>query len=125
MIKMSVSVRISKMLRMTALMIGLLSISISVFEYRIEDRIENEFEASFKQKDQDHKSDSSEGKQFYLPDYQATISSFQLHLEYMPNMLGQIPVLIEVRTWFYKKHPLTELNFFRTLFQHIISPNAP
>jgi hypothetical protein len=121
----SVSVRISKMLRMTALMIGLLSISISVFEYRIEDRIENEFEANIQQKDQDHKSDSSDGKQFYLPDYQATISSFQLHLDYMPSLLGQIPVLIAVRNWFPKNHPLNELNFFRTLFGHIISPNAP
>lgn len=110
---------------MTALMIGLLSISISVFEYRIEDRIENEFEANIQQKDRDQKSDSSDGKQFYLPDYQATISSFQLHLVYMPSLLGQISVLITVRNWFPKNHPLTELNFFRTLFGHIISPNAP
>lgn len=110
---------------MIALTIGLLSISITVFEYRIEDRIENDLEARDHQKGQENDSESSEGKQFYLPDYQATISSFQFHLENMPNLLRQLPILIFVRSWFNKKHPLTELNFFRTLFHHIISPNAP
>jgi hypothetical protein len=113
------------MVRAITLMIGLLSISISVFEYRIEDRIENELEATYHQKDQETDSDSSDENQIYLPDYQATISSFQLHLENMPSLLGQVPVLISVKNWFHKNPPLTELNFFRTLFQHIISPNAP
>jgi hypothetical protein len=106
-------------------MIGLLSISISVFEYRIEDRIENELESRLQQKDQNHPPASHDDRQYDLPDYQATISSFQFHLENTPSLLGQIPVLITVRNWFQKKHPLTEFNFFRTLFQHIISPNAP
>ena len=122
---MSVSFRISNMLRIAALLIGLLSISISVFEYRIEDRIENELAWGIHQKDQDQSSDSPKDTQFHLPDYLATISSFQIHLENMPNLLAQIPLLITVRKWFYKKSTFTEINFFRTLFQHIISPNAP
>jgi hypothetical protein len=122
---MSVSVRISKILKIAALLIGFLSIAISVFEYRIEERLENDLAAALHQKDQDQSSESSKDPQFHLPDYQATISSFQIHLENIPNLLAQIPVLITVRKWFYKKSPLSELNFFRTLFQHIISPNAP
>lgn len=122
---MSASVRISKILKIAALLIGFLSMTISVFEYRIEDRLENELAASIHQKDQDQSSESPKDPQLHLPDYQATISSFQLHLENIPNLLAQIPVLITARKWFYKKSPISELNFFRTLFQHIISPNAP
>ncbi|MBR9999517.1 MAG: hypothetical protein KFF73_11125 [Cyclobacteriaceae bacterium] len=117
--------KISHTIRSVTLLIGLLSISLSVFEYRIEDRIEDELETARHQKDMDQEPGQDEGTQIYLPDYLATISSFQLHLENIPSLLGYIPVLISVRNWFQIKHPLTELNFFRTLFQHIIAPNAP
>jgi hypothetical protein len=103
------------------MMIGLMSISISVFEYGIEDRIQDELEVARQEKD----ADQDAGDQNFLPDYEATISSFQLHLENVPSLLGYAPVLISVRDWVQVKHPLTELNFFRTLFQHIIAPNAP
>ena len=104
---------------MVTLIIGLLSISISVFEYRIQDRLQDEMEAACDEAGKDA------GSQNYLPDYQATISSFQLHLENTPGLLVISPVLILVRDWIQMRHPITELNFFRTLFQHIIAPNAP
>jgi len=122
---MSVSGKISEILRLLTLVIGLLSMSISVFEYRIEDRIEHELEANKHQESSGDESKTSDDRQLYLPDYQATITSYQLHLVKIPNLLGHIPVLVSVTKWFPDKHPLTELNFFRTLFQHIISTNAP
>jgi hypothetical protein len=118
---MKISGKISNLFRLIALLIGLLSISISAFEYRIEDRISDEIETT----GQDDEAEPGDAGHAYLPDYQATISSFQLHLENLPCLLGYIPVLISVRVWVQTGHPLTELNFFRTLFQHIIAPNAP
>ena len=118
---MKISRKISKVLRSFTLMIGILSISISVFEYRIADRIEDELESARKNKEKGKET----GEPTFLPDYQATISSFQLHLVNLPSLLGYTPVLISVRKWFQLNHPLNELNFFRTLFEHIIAPNAP
>lgn len=118
---MKMSCKISNLIRLITLMTGLLSISISAFEYRIEDRIADEIEASGQETD----TDRDDSDHVYLPDYQATISSFQLHLVNLPSLMGHIPVLISERDWFQTGHPLTELNFFRTLFQHIIAPNAP
>jgi hypothetical protein len=118
---MKITGKISDLLRMVTLMIGLMSISISVFEYRIEDRIQDELEIARQKEDPDQDA----GDQNFLPDYQATISSFQLHLENVPSMVGFAPVLTSVRDWVQIRQPLTEINFFRTLFQHIIAPNAP
>jgi hypothetical protein len=118
---MKITGKISDLLRMVTLMIGLMSISISVFEYRIEDRIQDELEIARQKQDPDQDA----GDQNFLPDYQATISSFQLHLENVPSMVGFAPVLTSVRDWVQIRQPLTEINFFRTLFQHIIAPNAP
>jgi hypothetical protein len=122
---MSVTGKISVILRFIAILIGMLSISISAFEYRIEDRIEDRLEVTAHQQNTDEKSDSDDSQNLYLPDYQATISYFQFHIINITNLLGHIPDLVLVKTWFQVGHPLTELNFFRTLFQHIISPNAP
>jgi hypothetical protein len=122
---MSASGRISIILRSFTLVIGLLSISVSVFEYRIEDRIENELESARNQDDTAGEANAGDDNPLYLPDYEATINSFQLHLINIPNFLGHIPELVIETIWYHIKHPLIELNFFRTLFQHIISPNAP
>ncbi len=116
---------ISSILRIITLVISLITISVSIFEYGIQNRIEEELaRAQDAEKTNHRKSDNDHGI-FYLPDYQATISSFQIHMEQSPVNMETVPVLLFIRIWHHKNLSISELDFFKTLFQHIISPNAP
>lgn len=116
--------KISRLLKSLTLVIGLITASVSLFEYGIEDRIEKEF-AIDHQKDDNSDDQSESNDPFYLPDYQATISSFQLHIDQVPKINDQIDFITIVRKWYRNISYITDYDFFKTLFQHIISPNAP
>jgi len=122
---MTTYIRISHILRIITLVIGLFTISVSILEYRIKNRIEEKIAQLESKGETEQSTPDKNSNQSYLPDYQATISTFQLHMEQVPEILEHVPILLFIRKWFQKNFSITELNFFKTLFQHIISPNAP
>lgn len=112
--------RISYLSSYLALALGLLTISVTLFQYAFEDKLEHNKSITNKKQDK-----TGNETQLYLPDYQATLSSFQLHIDQIPRFQENIPVIIFIRTWNEKHFFLTGIDYFKTLFQHIISPNAP
>ncbi len=115
---------ISGYLRTIALIIIGLTLSVSTFEYSIQDSIEKKYtERENAPAEQDQQTGTE--KQLFLPDYQATLSSFQLHIDQIPRIQVWVAEINFKRTWSSIFFILPESEFFKTLFRHIISPNAP
>lgn len=121
-------IQIPDLLRMATLILGLLTISVSFFEYGIQEKLEERFAVEKKAvADNTSKADGSQEKEdvFYLPDYQATISSYQLHMDQVPKLNDFVSPLLYERKWYPVECILKDLSYFNTLFRRIISPNAP
>jgi len=63
--------------------------------------------------------------QVYIQEYQASTNHIQLHIDVLGELTERIPEKItSFRKAYYIFIPIQE-RLFKTLFQHIISPNAP
>ncbi len=116
---------IPDLLRAITLITGLLTASVSFFEYGIQEKIREEFGSGNEIQEKGGHSQAENEDSFYVPDYQATISSFQLHIDQAPALQDYIPGIVLIKKWYQRELCLSGLAFFKTLFQHIISPNAP
>lgn len=122
--KVRVRIYIQNFLRVVALALGLFSISISSFDYIIRDKIVEDQSLVQSENNKDSNQEENEDS-FYLPEYQATISSFQVHIDQLANVDISIPMITLDEKWNQRIFIFFSTSFFKTLFQHIISPNAP
>jgi hypothetical protein len=116
-------INIGDIIRQLVLICGLLVITISSLNYVIQERIVNDLsEIEFN----DEKENSEKNHDFiYLPDYLASISSFQIDVDFILDILFDIPFSTEDKCWHEHVLEYRSISFFKILFQHIISPNAP
>ena len=91
--------------------------------YLIQERIVNDLSEIELNDEHEH---SEEHHDFiYLPDYLATISYFQIDVDFILNILFDIPFSTEDKCWNEHVQEYRNISFFKILFQNIISPNAP
>lgn len=121
---MEARIYIQDFLRVAALALGLFSISISSFDYIIRDKIEDDQSLVQSENSEDGSQEENDDP-FYLPEYQATLSSFQVHLDHLADVDISISMITLVEKWNQRVFIFFSSSFFKTLFQHIISPNAP
>jgi len=74
---------------------------------------------------EDEDNPGDDPKTIYLPDYVASISSFQISVDLIQNMLFDIPFVTEIKFWHEAVLEYRIISFFKILFQYIIAPNAP
>ena len=117
-------INILNFLRVAALVLGLFSISLTSFDYIIKDKIEKDVSLTQSNDDEDSKEEENDDT-FYLPEYQATLSTFQIHIDQVTDLEISIPILTTVEKWNHRIFIFFGTSYFKTLFQHIISPNAP
>ena len=114
---------IAKLIRVLILTSGLLAISISSFNYLIQDRIEEDL-SKIEQAEAD--GDSERDHEFiYLPYYLASITTLQIDLHHFLDILFDIPLVVEDKCHYENIPEFTTSSFFKILFHNIIAPNAP
>jgi hypothetical protein len=114
---------IGNIIRKLVLICGLLAITISSLNYLIQERIVNDLsEIEFNDEEENPKKNHDF---IYLPDYLASISSFQIDVDFILNILFDIPFSTEDKCWHEHVLEYSSTAFFKILFQNIISPNAP
>jgi hypothetical protein len=91
--------------------------------YLIQERIVNDLSKTEFNEDQDNP--EKDHDIIYLPDYLASISSFQIDVDLILNVLFDIPFATEDKYWHEYVPEYSSTSFFKILFQNIISPNAP
>ena len=114
---------IGNIIRALVLVCGLLAITISSLNYLIQERIVNDLSKIKHNEDEDNPEKDHEI--IYLPDYLASISSFQIDVGQILNILFDIPFATEDKCWNEQVLEYMSTSFFKILFQNIISPNAP
>jgi hypothetical protein len=114
---------IENTIRGLVLICGLLAITISSMNYLIQERIVNDLSKTEFNEDQDNP--EKDHDIIYLPDYLASISSFQIDVDLILNVLFDIPFATEDKCWHEYVPEYSSTSFFKILFQNIISPNAP
>ena len=114
---------IGNIIRALVLVCGLLAITISSLNYLIQERIVNDL--SKIKFDEDEDSPEKDHEIIYLPDYLASISSFQIDVDLILSILFDIPFATEDKCWHEHVLEYRSTSFFKILFQNIISPNAP
>jgi len=114
---------IGYLLRAIALICGLLAITISSFNDVIQDRLEEDL--SRIEYNDEGESQERNHDIIYLPDYLASISSFQIHVDQIQNILFDIPFVHDIKCWHEIVLEYRCISFFKVLFQNIIAPNAP
>lgn len=114
---------IGNIIRQLVLVCGLLAITISSLNYIIQERIVNDLSEIELNDENEHPEENHEF--IYLPYYLATISSFQIDVDLILNILFDIPFSTEDKCWHEHVHEYISISFFKILFQNIISPNAP
>ena len=105
------------------LICGLLAITISSLNYLIQERIVNDLSKTEFNEEDDNPVKNHDI--IYLPDYLASISSFQIDVDLILNILFDIPFATEDKCWHEYVLEYSSTSFFKILFQNIISPNAP
>jgi hypothetical protein len=114
---------IENIIRKLVLVCGLLAITISSLNYLIQERIVNDLSQI---EINDEEENPEKNYDFiYLPDYLASISSFQIDVDLILNILFDIPFSTEDKCWHEHVLEYSSTSFFKILFQNIISPNAP
>ena len=111
------------LLKVLTLVCGLLAITISSFNYLIQERIEEDLSRTEFNDEEDNPESNREI--IYLPDYLASISSFQIHVDLIQNILFDIPVFTKTKCWHENVLEYRSISFFKILFQNIIATNAP
>jgi hypothetical protein len=111
------------LLKTLVLISGLLAITVSSFSDVIQDRLENnlsriKIEGEKSQQESNHEI-------IYLPDYLASISSFQIHVDQIQSIFFVIPLIRENKCWYEIILESGGISFFKVLFRNIIAPNAP
>lgn len=114
---------IGNIIRQLVLVCGLLAITISSLNYIIQERIVNDLSEIELNDENEHPEKNHDF--IYLPDYLASISSFQIDVDLILNILFDIPFSTEDKCWHEHVHEYRSISFFKILFQNIISPNAP
>lgn len=114
---------IGYLLRALVLTCGLLVITVSSFNDVIQDRLEKDLSRIEINGEKDHQKNNHEI--IYLPDYLASISSFQIHVDQVQNILFDVPLSREIKCWHEIVLEYRGISFFKVLFQNIIAPNAP
>jgi hypothetical protein len=110
-------------LKAITLVCGLLAIIISSLNYLIQEKIEKDLSRIEYASKEDNARD--EHQIIYLPDYLASISSFQIDVYLTQYILVDIPSLTDTKIWHDYFLEYKSISFFKILFQNIISPNAP
>jgi len=114
---------IGNLLNVLVLVCGLLAITVSSTNYLIQERIHDDLSWMDYNDDEDDSGDDP--KTIYLPDYVASISSFQISVDLIQNLLFNIPFFTEIKCWHEAVLEYRTISFFKILFQYIIAPNAP
>jgi len=114
---------IANLLKALTLVCGLLAITISSFNNLIQERIE--YDLSKIEINEEKENPESNHEIIYLPDYLASISSFQIHVDLIQNLLIHIPFFTEIKCWHEYILEYRSISFFKVLFHNIIAPNAP
>lgn len=110
-------------LKALTLVCGLLAITISSFNVLIQERIEEDLSRiEYNEEEENQKQDH---EIIYLPDYLASISSFQIDVDLIQDIRFDIPFLAEIKCWHEYVPEYRSISFFKILFQNIIAPNAP
>lgn len=91
--------------------------------YLIQERIVNDLSKTESNEDEDNPEKDLDI--IYLPDYLASISSFQIDVDLVLNVLFDLPFATEDKCWHEYVLEYNSTSFFKILFQNIISPNAP
>jgi hypothetical protein len=102
---------------------GLLAITVSSFNDLIQERIEEGF--SRIEWNEEESNNEGERQIIYLPDYLASITTFQIDVDLTQNILFDISFFSEIKIWSEKTIQYRSISFFKVLFQNIIAPNAP
>jgi hypothetical protein len=114
---------IANLLKTLTLVCGLLAITISSFSNLIQERIEDDL--SKIELNEENENPEPNHEIIYLPDYLASISSFQIHLDWIQDLLFNIPFITEIKSWCEYVLEYQSISFFKVLFHNIIAPNAP
>jgi hypothetical protein len=114
---------IGYVLRALVLICGFLAITISSFDDALLERLEDDLQRIEVRSEEDHQEQNHEI--IYLPDFLATISSLQFHVDQIQSILFDIPFFPEIKCWHEIVLEYRGISFFKVLFQHIIAPNAP
>ncbi|MFC2126262.1 hypothetical protein ACFLU5_15820 [Bacteroidota bacterium] len=110
--------------RTLILAVGLLAAILSIWSLSLQLEVrkvslelhEEESEKSGNNQDENH---------VYFQEYQASTNQIQIHIDILSELTERIPEKIRsIRKAYYIYIPIQE-RLFKTLFQHIISPNAP
>ena len=111
------------LLRALVLICGLLAITISSFNDVIQDKLEKDLLSIVVAGEEGQQETNHE--LIYLPDYLASISSLQFHIDQIQDIFFDIPLVTEIKCWHEIVFEYGGISFFKVLFQNIIAPNAP
>lgn len=114
---------IGNIIRALVLVCGLSAVTISSLNDLIQERIVNDLSKIELNEDEDNP--ERDHYIIYLPDYLASISSIQIDVDLILNILFDIPFATEDKCWHEYVLEYRSTSFFKILFQYIISPNAP
>ena len=112
----------SGFVRVLVLAMGMLSVSSPLFEQTLQNSIDHRVSEA---EAQNQKSGDETDQEIVVPAFQATLSTFSLHLDSYPIVLPDLPELFQVKGYIGQLYVFSSYSFFKTLFRHIISPNAP
>ena len=103
---------------------GVLAVSIYASNDFIQDKIEDNFSGVEYNEEGKHAAQDTQ-QIIFLPDYLASIYSFQINVDLIKTVLFDSPFLAEIKCWGENIPEYQIISYFRVLFKFIIGPNAP
>ena len=106
------------------LTIGLFAAVLSIWSLPLQMEV-RKISVELEHKEDKQTDQENDDNQVYILEYQASTNQFQLQIDVLAELSDKIPEKIaSIRKAFCCYLPIQE-RLFKTLFQHIISPNAP
>ena len=106
------------------LAVGLLAAVLSIWSLSLQIEV-NKVSQELHEEETDQNGNSQEENHVYFQEYQASTNQIHLHVDILAELTERIPEKItSIRKAYSIYLPIQE-RLFKTLFQHIISPNAP
>jgi len=106
------------------LAVGLLAAVLSIWSLSLQLEVKK-VSQELHEEETDQKENNQDENHVHFLEYQASTNQIHLHIDILAELTERIPEKItSVRKAYYIYLPIQE-RLFKTLFQHIISPNAP